>query len=124
MADLPINRPVCPVKNFHRDRQGSHKINKGKVNYWPNRFEAGAPANHYGEESSASLKTYPEQVGGIKARVKGPKFNEHLSQAQLFYNLLQPHEKMHLQSALSFELDHCDDPVVSLGGKRLFNSDD
>ena len=31
---------------------------------------------------------------------------------KLFYNSLQPHEKKHLRMALSFELDHCDEPIV------------
>jgi catalase len=51
-------------------------------------------------------------VVGVKQRVRGPKFAEHWSQAQLFYNSLAPHEKQHLISAISFELDHCDDPTV------------
>jgi catalase len=37
--DLPINRPVCPVYNNLRDGKMARKINRGKVNYSPNRFE-------------------------------------------------------------------------------------
>lgn len=44
--------------------------------------------------------------------MRAPKFQEHFSQAQLFYNSLAPHEKAHLISAMSFELSHCDNPVV------------
>lgn len=35
--ELPINRPVCPVMNFHKDGKMRHKIYQGTVNYWPNR---------------------------------------------------------------------------------------
>ena len=52
------------------------------------------------------------KIQGIKQRARTPKFQEHFNQAQLFYNSLAPHEKAHLISAMSFELSHCDDPVV------------
>jgi catalase len=106
--ELPINRPVCPVMNFNRDGQGRHKITKGKINYYPNRHDA-VPAL---PEEDGGFTTYHEKVAGIKARLKSRKFKEHISQAQLFYNSLAPHEKLHYQQALSFELDHCDDPIV------------
>ncbi len=35
--ELPINRPVCPVLNTHRDGKMRHKIIRSDVNYWPNR---------------------------------------------------------------------------------------
>ncbi|KAF2839429.1 catalase [Patellaria atrata CBS 101060] len=106
--ELPINKPVCPVMNHHRDGQGRHKISKGTVNYWPNRFEAVAPA----KPEEGGYVDYPAKVAGIKARMRSKKFQEHFNQAQLFYNSLSKVEKMHVMSALSFELDHCEDPVV------------
>lgn len=105
---LPINRPVCPMMNFHRDGAGQQKIHKGNVNYWPNRFEATPPQ----QPTPQTYSTYPEKIAGIKARAKSPKFQEHVNQAELFYNSLPPHERAHLESALCFELDHCDDPIV------------
>ncbi|KAK5224180.1 catalase 1 [Exophiala xenobiotica] len=105
---LPINRPVCPMMNFHRDGAGQHRIHKGNVNYWPNRFEATPPKRPTAHDYS----TYPEKLAGIKARTKSRKFQEHINQAELFYNSLPPHERKHLELALCFELDHCDDPVV------------
>jgi len=106
--ELPINKPVCPVMNFNRDGAMRHTISKGKVNYWPNRFEAQPPAT---KEEGAYID-YPQKVQGIKQRAKSAKFKDHISQAQLFYNSLSEVEKSHVQSALSFELDHCDEPVV------------
>lgn len=55
---------------------------------------------------------YPEKIVAMKQRLHSTKFGEHFSQAQLFYNSLSDVEKTHLTAALSFELDHCDDPVV------------
>ncbi|KAJ6784127.1 hypothetical protein PWT90_07277 [Aphanocladium album] len=106
--ELPINKPVCPMMNFNRDGAMRHRISKGKFNYWPNRGEVQPPA----AASEGGYQDYPQKVGGVKMRGKSEKFKEHISQAQLFYNSLTPIEKKHLQSALAFELDHCDDPIV------------
>jgi len=94
--------------NHNRDGQGRQEIRKGKVNYWPNRFEAVPPA----KPSEGGYVDYPEKVAGIKTRLRSKKFQEHYNQAQLFYNSLSEVEQAHTAAALSFELDHCDDPVV------------
>ena len=64
---------------------------------------------------------YPSKIEGIRERVRGKKFQEHYDQAQLFFNSLAPHEKKHLIDAFSFELDHCDDPVVYETYTKLLN---
>lgn len=106
--ELPINRPVCPVMNFNRDGAMRHTVTRGTVNYWPNRFGACQPAT----EKEGGYVEYAQKVAGIKARLRNDKFKEHFSQAQLFYNSMSPIEKTHILKALSFELDHCEDPVV------------
>ncbi|KAL7802933.1 catalase-like domain-containing protein [Trichoderma afarasin] len=106
--ELPINKPVCPVMNFNRDGAMRHTINKGKVNYWPNRFEAQPPAT----KEEGGYVDYPERVVGIKERAKSAKFKDHFSQAQLFFNSLSEIEKSHMLAAFSFELSHCDEPIV------------
>jgi catalase len=106
--ELPINKPICPVMNFNRDGAMRHTISRGKVNYWPNRFESQPPAT----PAEGGYTEYPQKVGGIKERAKSGKFRDHISQAQLFYNSLSDHEKSHLQAALSFELGKCDEPIV------------
>ena len=55
---------------------------------------------------------YPSKIEGIRERIRGEKFQEHYDQPQLFFNSLAPYEKKHLIDGISFELDHCDDPVV------------
>lgn len=106
--ELPINKPVCPVMNFNRDGAMRHTITKGTVNYWPNRFQAVPPAS----KEEGAYVDYPEKIAGIKARMRSKKFKEHKNQAELFYNSLSAPEKSHVQNALGFELDHCDDPIV------------
>lgn len=106
--ELPINKPVCPVMNFNRDGAMRQTISKGKVNYWPNRFEAQPPAT----KEEGGYVDYPERVVGIKERAKSAKFKDHFSQAQLFFNSLSEIEKSHMLAAFSFELSHCDEPIV------------
>jgi hypothetical protein len=106
--------------NTHRDGQGRHKITKGTVNYWPNRFEQLKPT----PASEGGYAEYPQKVEGVKQRIRGAKFKEHYNQAQLFYNSLAPHEKAHLAAAISFELSHVDDPVVYESYTRLLNNVD
>jgi catalase len=112
--ELPINRPVCPVMNFNRDGALRHTITRGPINYWPNRHGIVPPAKlgPAGEGGEGGYVDYAQKVAGIKARTKSAKFNEHFSQAQLFYNSLSPIEKRHAINAFAFELDHCDDPLV------------
>lgn len=119
--ELPINRPVCPFMNFNRDGAMRHRISKGSVNYWPNRFEANPPA----EPGQNGFVSHPQTVVGTKKRHLSPKFKEHHNQAQLFYNSLSEIEKVHVRKAFCFELDHCDDPIVyeRLAGTRLAELD-
>jgi len=106
--ELPINKPVCPVMNFNRDGAMRHTITKGKVNYWPNRFETVPPA----KPEEGGYVDYPEKIAGMKARMQSKKFREHKNQAELFYNSLSEAEQNHMMNAFAFELDHCEDPVV------------
>jgi len=118
--ELPINRPVCPMMNFNRDGAMRHRITKSNVNYWPNRHGVGHPI----PKEQGGYTEHPQKIVGIKQRLRAPKFQEHYNQAQLFLNSLKPHEKAHLVAAYSFELSHCDDPVVYENYTKLLNNID
>ena len=93
--------------NHIRDGQHQSRITKG-VNYWPNRFNAIPPT----DQDKGGYHEYAQKVHGMKLRTRAPKFQEHFNQTELFYNSLTTIEKKHLIDAISFELSHCDDPVV------------
>ncbi|KAL3469299.1 catalase-like domain-containing protein [Aspergillus californicus] len=120
--ELPINRPVCPFLNHNRDGAMRHRITQGSVNYWPNRFESLPPAD---PRTQNGFVSYPQKITGQKRRDLSPKFKEYHNQAQLFYNSMSAVEKLHMTKAFSFELDHCDDPIVyeRLAGTRLAELD-
>lgn len=105
--ELPINRPICPVMNFHRDGQMRHRITKGP-NYWPNRFGT-VPPQADAFKTQGFIQDYPQKIHGVKQRLRSIKFNEHFNQAQLFYNSLSKWEKQHLIDALSFEMNKFDE---------------
>jgi catalase len=50
--------------------------------------------------------------------------DSNFKQAQLYYNSLAAHEKAHLISAISFELSHCDDPIVYESYTKLLTNID
>jgi len=77
--ELPINRPVCPVMNNNRDGAMRHTIQRGTINYWPNRKSALPPA----KPEEGGYLDYPEKIAGIKARLRSKKFKEHFNQAQV-----------------------------------------
>jgi len=60
----------------------------------------------------------------MKQRLRGAKFSEHFNQATLFVNSLTCYERTHLANAISFELSHCDDPVVYKTYTKLLNNID
>ncbi|KAH0838534.1 catalase-like domain-containing protein [Lanmaoa asiatica] len=118
--ELPINRPVCPILSHNRDGMGRHRIVKSSINYWPNRKDIGRPVPAEG----GGYIEYAQRLEGIKQRARGAKFKEHFNQAQLFFNSLASHEKIHLANAISFDLSHCDDPVVYQSYIKVLNNID
>jgi catalase len=59
---------------------------------------APAPEEHGG------FVSYAEKVSGTKVRVRADSFNDHYTQARLFYKSLSDPEQTHLIDALRFEL--------------------
>ncbi|ORY25845.1 catalase-like domain-containing protein [Naematelia encephala] len=115
--DIPVNRPVCPFHTTQQDGQGQMQSKRNRARYHPNRFDAlpiTSPAN-------GGFKSYPEVVSGIKERMHGPKFNEFVSQAQLFYNSMSAPEKAHIVAAGQFELSKCEEHEVQQNAISRFN---
>ncbi|WVQ79074.1 hypothetical protein IAT38_001168 [Cryptococcus sp. DSM 104549] len=107
-GDIPVNRPVCPFMTNLRDGQMNMISKTNRTAYHPNRFDA-LPTT---DAAHGGFKSYPEVVSGIKERQLGPKFQEYVSQAQLFFNSMSAPEKAHIISAYQFELSHCAEDLV------------
>ncbi|MDX5423031.1 MAG: catalase [Hymenobacteraceae bacterium] len=101
-TELPINRPVVPVHNNQGAGFMRHTIDKGKVNYWPNSLGGGCPM--MAPENMGGYVHYMEKVEGHKIRARSESFNDHYSQATLFWNSMTDSEKQHIVNAAHFEL--------------------
>lgn len=109
-ANLPINRPVCPFHNNQQDGRMQMEIKTSRVNYSPNSLGENRPS--VSSEAEGAFVHYPERVEGHKVRERSPSFQEHFSQATLFWNSLSTVEKDHLVAATHFELGKVGDQGV------------
>jgi catalase len=98
--ELPINRPRCPMRNFQRD--GIHRMDvpTGQVNYEPNSLDPAGPR----ESPSRGFTSFPAPEEGPKLRERSETFNDHYSQARLFFRSQSKPEQRHIISAFTFEL--------------------
>ena len=100
--EIPINRGVCPMHNFQRDGIHRQTINKGRVSYEPNTLGNGAEFRVDG--AAQGFHSYAESVESPKVRRRSPSFDDHFSQATLFWNSQSAVEKDHIVGAFRFEL--------------------
>ncbi|MCG3087558.1 catalase [Sporosarcina cyprini] len=100
--ELPINRPVCPFHNNQRDGYSRQTINVGQVAYHKNSLADNTPA--VSSDAEGGYVHYQEKVEGRKIQARSESFEDHFSQAKLFWNSMSKTEKKHIVDAFSFEL--------------------
>ncbi len=108
--ELPINRGLCPFHNFQRDGMHRMLISKGQVAYEPNSLASGAEFRVDGGRQG--FQSYPEALEPPKTRCRSASFDDHFSQAGLFWNSQSPAEKEHIIAAFQFELSKVEVPAV------------
>jgi catalase len=101
---LPVNRPLAPVRNHHRDAYHQTEIHQGRAAYHPNSLSGGCPA----VAGSAGYVHYRQPVSGETARKRSDSFADHFSQARLFWNSMSDWEREHIVAAFRFELGKVD----------------
>lgn len=108
--EVPINRSVCPMHNFQRD--GLHRISipKGRVAYEPNTLASGSEFRVDG--SAQGFQSYAEPLDSPKTRSRPPSFDDHFSQASVFWHSQSSAEKDHIVSAFRFELSQVMSPEI------------
>jgi catalase len=109
-AELPINRPLNPVRNNQRDAMARTVINKGRVSYFPNRLGGGCPM--LSPEAADAFISYAEKVEGAKIRARSESFSDHFSQATQFWNSMSDWERQHIAEAFAFELNQVESEEV------------
>ncbi|MEV6925705.1 catalase [Dactylosporangium sp. NPDC051485] len=96
-AQLPINRPLAPVRNDQQDGAHQSAVPLGRANYHPNSLDTTPP-------SGPAFHSYPEHVEGPKERKRSETFAEHYWQATLFWNSVTSWEQEHIIAAYRYEL--------------------
>jgi catalase len=105
-AEIPINRPQVPVINNQQDGYMRQNNMKRKVNYSPNSLGGGCP--FAAGADMGAFTHYAERVDGHKIKQRSESFNDHFTQARLFYNSMSEVEKNHILEAFQFELGKVD----------------
>ncbi|WP_457307080.1 catalase-related domain-containing protein, partial [Polaromonas sp. P5_E6] len=95
---------------FQRDGMHRQAISKGRVAYEPNTLGNGTEFRIDG--GAHGFQSYPEQVEPPKIRRRSPSFDDHFSQAALFWNSQSAVEKDHIVAAFRFELSKVEVPEI------------
>jgi catalase len=109
-SEVPINRPHVAVNNNQRDGYMHQRINKGRVNYFPNTLAQGCP--YLASMAQGGYVHHAEKVEGYKIRERSETFKDFFSQATLFWKSMTEPEKKHIISAFHFELGKVDTMAV------------
>ena len=120
--EIPINRPLSPVANNQREGYHRTTIDQGRVSYFPNALGENKPRPAPAEEGG--YVHYQEKIEGRKIRARSEKFNDHFSQAKLFWNSMSEVEKEHIVKAFHFELGKVSDTGVRSRVVDLINNVD
>ncbi|MGD7002682.1 catalase [Corynebacterium halotolerans] len=110
-SQIPINRPHAPVNDMFREGYHQAAVHKGSGAYHPNSLDGGNPFP--ASEDEGALIDIPMQIRNAQSTRKKPaSFNDHYSQARLFYMSLSDVEQQHLKDAISFEVGKCYEQAV------------
>ena len=123
---LPINRTHAPVDDLLRDGMHQTAVHSGIAPYLPNSLADDRPA--VAGIAEGGYVNVPRPVAGPKVRdLRGPatvtapsgpaarqvlSFDDHFSQAALFWRSMTPVEQDHIADAFTFELGKCFDQAV------------
>ncbi|MHA6799273.1 catalase [Bounagaea algeriensis] len=98
---LPVNRAITEISTHQRDGFQQNRIHTSKATYHKNSLSGGCPAIAGDEEV---FRHYQEKVEGAKISKRSESFQDHYSQATLFWNSMAHWEKDHIIAAFQFEL--------------------
>ena len=110
--ELPINRPVCPIRNHQRDGQHRMQIDVAAANYEPNSISNNWPREVAEKDNGGGFTTYQQIVEGKKIRHRSPSFADYYSHPRLFWLSQTEPEKKHIIGGFSFELGKVARPYI------------
>ncbi len=104
-SQLPINAPHCPVNDLLRDGMHQTAIHTGTAAYVPNSIDDNLPV--VAAASDGGYVPTGRVVDGVVGRAAPVSFDDHFSQATLFYRSMTAVEQAHIVEAYTFELGKC-----------------
>ncbi|MDR7376236.1 catalase [Rhodoferax ferrireducens] len=111
--ELPINRAQCPMHNFQRDGMHRQQVNTGRVAYEPNTLASGNEFRVDGTQAQAKgFSSVHEALESPKIRQRSPSFDDHFSQARMFWLSQTEPEQDHIVAAFQFELSKLETPAI------------
>ncbi len=110
-AQIPINRPHAPVNDMLRDGFHQHGVHPGVAPYRPNSLDGGCPFAA-GADVGAFIDAPVPLPASTKRRAAPASYDDHFSQATLFYRSLTPVEQAHVVDAYAFELGKCYEQAI------------
>jgi catalase len=109
-AQLPINRPHCPVNDMLRDGMHQSAIHTGLAAYHPNSIDGDEPL--LADNAHGGYVQTPRVIEGTAVRAQPVSFDDHFSQATMFYRSLSFVEQTHVVEAFTFELGKVYEQVI------------
>ncbi len=123
-AQIPINRAHAPVNDMLRDGMHQGAVHAGAAPYRPNSLDGGCPFTA-GSDDGAFIDVPVPVPSSSKVRQQPASFDDHFSQARLFFGSLSPVEQEHVIAAYTFELGKCHEEAIRVRQLRaLANIDE
>src|SRR6201747_2134503 len=107
---LPINQTKAEVNDMLRDGMHQMAIHTGIAPYRPNSLDRGVPEVAAAAEGGYVQVARP--IEGDVVRAAPASFDDHYSQAAMFYRSLSAIEKAHIVEAFTFELGKCYEKAI------------
>ncbi len=107
-AEIPINQPQCPMRNFQRDGHTQMRTPKGRVSYSPSSLSESTER----ADPVHGFTSFPAHEDGDKLRARSATFADHFSQARQFFASQIVPEQNHIVSAFIFELSKVETETV------------
>ena len=109
---LPINRTHAPVNDMLRDGMHQTAVHGGVAPYKPNTLDGGCP--FIAGDPENVFVDVPRAIPADSRTVREApvSFDDHYSQARLFWLSLTPEEQAHTVQAYTFELGKCFDENI------------
>ncbi|MDY6055991.1 catalase [Micrococcus sp.] len=123
-TQLPINRPHAPVNDMLRDGMHQTAVHRGVAPYRPNTLDGGMPFETPADGRPFIDHPQPIEASAEKVREHAASFDDHFSQARLFFLSLSEVEREHVAQAYTFELAKCYEEAIRVRQLRALGAID